>query len=168
MAVINDYVDANLAVAVDKKANALSVARAEGFIGAVTFEVAAADSDASIYRVFKGVNPDLIPIRVEIYNDAITGGSSYDLGLYDSLAEGGLVIDKDIFAATLDMSTAAASGSPKDGLKDVNQADRVKRIYELAGHTLTTKHVSYDIALTANTVGSAAGTITVIAFFVQG
>lgn len=168
MAVENKYVDANLEA--EKKANALSIAAAQPFIGAVTFEVAAADTDASVYRLFKCVDPDLIPIRVEIYNDAITSGSDYDLGLYETLTDGqgGAEIDKNIFADALDMSSAAASGSPKDGLKDVNQADRVKRIYEHAGHTQTTKKIGYDICLTANTVGSAAGTITVIAFFVQG
>lgn len=168
MAVINDYVDSNLAVATGKKANALSVGAAEAHFGAVTFEIAAADSDGSIYRLFKSLDPCLIPISVEIYNDAITGGTDFDLGFYETVEAGGAVIDKDVLKDGADLSSAHASGSALDGLGSVDVADRVKRIFELCGHTLTTRKPGYDMALTANTVGSGAGTVTVIAIFVQG
>jgi hypothetical protein len=168
MAVINDYVDSNLATATNRRANSLAVARTALYVAAVTFEVAAADSDTSIYRLFKGVNPELIPIKIDIFNDAITAGSVYDLGFYESLEAGGAVIDADALMVDGDLSSAHASGSPLSGMKDVDPANLLKRVYELAGHTFATKKTSYDIALTADTVGTGAGTVTVVAYFAQG
>lgn len=168
MAVENKYVDSLLAA--DKLQTPALVKTAGSFVSIATFEVAAADDDGSIYRLFKNLDPELIPIRIEIYNDAITLGTDYDLGLYETLSDGqgGTVVDKDIFYDGADLSSAHASGSPLDGLTTVDIANRTKRLYEHGGHTIITKKQGYDLALTANTVGSAAGTITVIVEFAQG
>ena len=168
MAVEDKYIDSN--VAVDKKTTAAFIHGSEAVIGVATFEVAVADDDGSKYRIFKNMPPDLIPVRIEIYNDAIAGGTDFDLGFYKTLTDGigGGVIDIDKLASTLDMSSAAGRGSPKDGLENVDIDEVRERIYELAGDTLITRELGYDIVLTGNTVGGAAGTISVIAFFVQG
>lgn len=130
-----------------------------------TFEVAAADTDASVYRVFKGLSADLIPVDIKIGNDAITSGSDYDLGLYET--DLGAVVDKDCLADGLDLSSAHARGSELSGLSVIDVANVKKALFELGGHTASTKKASYDLALTANTVGSAAGTISVIATFLR-
>lgn len=52
------------------------------------------------------------------------------------------------------------------GLANVNIANAEKTLAELS--TQTNPDESYDICLTANTVGSGAGTVTVIAKFTQG
>ena len=52
------------------------------------------------------------------------------------------------------------------GLQTVDIANVGKTLAELSGQT--DLDLSYDIALTANTVGTAAGTISVLAKFVQG
>lgn len=168
MAVINDYIDSNLAVAVAKKAPGFALAAAEGFDFICTFEVAAADDDASIYRLVKGIDPNLIPMSLRLACDAITGMTDVDLGFYDSKEEGGLEIDKDILADGINPSSGYSRILALDALVTVDLANAQKRIYELCGHTLTTKRVSYDLCLTANTVGSGAGTITVFGHFVQG
>ena len=164
MAVENKYIDAN--VAAGKRGSGPLVEGGALRAMPFTFEVAAADTDASVYRVMKNVDPTLIPVKFDIFNDAITGGTVYDLGLYES--ELGAVIDADVFAANLDMSSAAAHASPKDGLTTVDVANVQKRIYEHAGHTLLTKKIGYDIAFTADTVGSGAGTISGVLYFAQG
>lgn len=128
-----------------------------------TIEVAAADTDASVYRFFKNLCPNLIPVSITVMCDAITSGTDYDLGFYKTNL--GAVIDKDNLADGLDLSSAS---KVLDGLKDVVIENRGKRLYELAGHTDTTKLAGYDLALTANTVGSAAGTISILACFAQG
>lgn len=139
---------------------------AQPAVAVALLAIAAADDDASVYRVFSDIPGEWIPYRIDIKNEAITGGTDYDLGLYKT--NSGAVIDKDIFASTLDMS-AAASSTPKDGLENVSDlTDLKKKIYEHAGDTLTTKLEGYDIALTANTVGSIAGDILVIGHFIQG
>lgn len=168
MAVENKYVNSNLAS--DKLDTPAIVKVGDSYVGVTTFETAAADDDGSIYRLFKNLDPELIPIRIKIGNDAITSGTDWDLGLYETLSDGqgGTVVDADVFVDGADLSSANASGSLLDGLSAVDVANRAKRLYEHGGHTIKTKRQGYDLALTANTVGSAAGTVTVIALFAQG
>lgn len=127
-----------------------------------TVAVAAADDDGSIYRVFKGVPADLIPLQITIGTTAITGGTDYDLGIYKT--DLGPVGDADIF---MDGQTMATASLVLNGLGALTVANALKPIWELAGDTVETRKASYDIALTANTVGTAAGTILVTAYFAQ-
>ena len=163
MAVINDYVNSNTI----STANKLLSVGAEVIAMCQTFEIAAGDDNGSVYRLFKSLNPDLIPLKIEIRCDAITGGTDFDLGFYTPLENGGAVIDADILMDGQTLASALTT-SPADGLGIVDIANRCKRIYEHCGHTQATKKLGYDLALTANTVGTAAGTVTVIAYFAQG
>jgi hypothetical protein len=131
-----------------------------------TEEIAAADDDGSIYRFFKSVPSNLIPVEITVATDGQTGMSDCDLGLY-KVGVGGAVVEKDILmdGQTLASALTRASGHQL-GLQSVNIADIGKTLAELSGQTKP--DLSYDIALTANTVGSAAGTVTIIATFVQG
>jgi len=168
MAVEDKYVDADLAAG--KLGNPAQISGAELQATNFTFEVAAADDDGSIYRVCKSLNPNLIPIKFEINNDSITVGTDYDLGLYETSTDqgDGLVIDKDVFADGLDMSAAAANGSEKNGLGAVAIENLPRKLSEHAGDTVITKKQGYDIAFTANTVGSSDGTISGRFYFIQG
>lgn len=140
---------------------------ASGLWAAATFEIAAADDDTSVYRVFKGVNPNLIPISIGISCDTITAGTDWDLGLYRT--DLGTVVDADCFMDGQTLATAAKLGvGALNGMAAVDVANVHWRIFEHAGHTVPTKLEAYDIALTANTVGSAAGTVTVVMNFAQG
>jgi len=168
MAVINDYVNAD--VAAGKLAAAAFVSGAQ-VIGVVAIAaIAAADSDGSIYRLFKGLSGDLIPLQIILTNDAITAGTDYDLGFYEASRDGvtGAVIDKDALMDGTDFSSARAEGSGVSGLTataTIPLASAQKKLYEIAGHTISTRKKEYDIALTANTVGSAAGSIVCKALF---
>jgi hypothetical protein len=176
MAVVDKYV--NSSIASNKIINAALVngARVVGMVA--TEETAAADDDGSIYRFFKGVSGNLIPIEIFVYCDAITSGTDYDLGLYNQTSPGGTdgtVIDADVFMDGQTLATAISRGGGTanqneavDGLAAVDIADLQQKIYEHAGHTVNTAKQGYDICLTANTVGSAAGTITIIAIFIEG
>ena len=128
------------------------------------FEIAAADSDGDIYKVAQ-LPANLVPLDMKINNDAITAGTSYDLGLYK---ENGVVADKDLFVAAADLSSAHAAGSELYGLSAV-AIDKVgKKLWELLGLTVNTKEENYILAFTANTVGTAAGTISLRGLFIQG
>jgi hypothetical protein len=105
------------------------------------------------------INANSIITDVKIGNDKITSGTSYDVGFYN--VESGAVVDADELAATLDLSSAHASGSELSAISAVDVANIGKKVYELLGLTASTKAVAYDLCITANTVGSAAGTITV-------
>lgn len=157
MAVENKYVNTN--VAAGKLASAIDTHGSEVFALRETFEVAAADSDASVYRVFKGLEDTLVPLELTIDHDAITGGTDWDVGFYQTNL--GAVIDKDILADGLDLSSAGS----KNGITTVNIADRKKSFYELVSKTVATRLGSMDLCLTGNVVGSAAGTITVTGLF---
>jgi hypothetical protein len=161
MAVEDKYINADIVA--DKKANAAFAQGTNTVSITETFEVAAADDDGSIYRLFKGLNPELIPSSIVVTNDAITAGTDYDIGFYET--DLGPVIDKDALADALDLSSQHVEGSGLSGLVTVDVANVKKKIWELAGHTESTKKLGYDIAFTANTVGTAAGTVSVKATF---
>lgn len=158
-AVINDYV--NALVVSGKRDLGHFVGGSEPGIIVVTFEVAAADSDGSIYRVVKNIHPDIILTNIKLWTDAITSGTSYSLGLYQTLAEGGAIIGTgDQFLSAKDISAGNLHASPIDGMTAVDIANIGNKIFEHAGHTILTKKRGYDLAVTATTVGSAAGTVS--------
>lgn len=137
------------------------------FVASATFEVAALDDDGSIFRVFKNVSPNIIPTWIGISCDAITGGTDWVLGLYKP--ELGAVISANCLMTTQTLATAAPLGQGAlNGLKGLDVANVNQRIFEIAGHTISNKLDSYDIALTANTIGTVAGTVTVVMEFQQG
>lgn len=137
-----------------------------------TFELAAADSDASIFRTFAGLGYNVIPLNIFVANDTITAGTDWDIGLYDTTTSGAVIAGKvNCFADALDLSTAHASLNPKtalDGMKDLAIESYGNRLYEHAGHTSATRRATYDIAMTANTIGSAAGTVAIQLNFALG
>lgn len=164
MAVEDKYVETRTAA--DKLAKAAFSHGAEPIVIVATEEIAAGDDDGSVYRLFKSVPSNYIPVQIDIVCDAITGGTDYDLGLY-KVGIGGAEVDKDVLAdgQTLASALTRATGQQL-GLQTVGKDAVGSTLAELSGQT--NPDTSYDIALTANTVGSAAGTVSVIAIFVQG
>lgn len=123
-----------------------------------TVEVAAADDNASVYRFVRVPSGARIQ-RVELMSDAITGGTSYSAGLYKPASAGGAAVDADFFAAGLDLS--AGNTEPVDvtfnnvmGIENIE-----KRLWDLLGLTAD-PFIEYDICLTGDTVGTAAGTLS--------
>ena len=150
-------------------------------VGMVATEEIAADGDGSIYRFFKGVSGNLIPVYLNIYvDDAVTEAVYTDVGLYEQTppnGSDGAVIDADAFADSLDLATAGGAlrggvdgvtETPADGMASVDIANLTKKIYEHAGHTVNTAKEGYDICLTTNTDAGTGGTVTMIGLFIQG
>ena len=130
------------------------------------FEVAAADSDGSVYRLFK-VNKNMVPVKIEINCDAITGATSYDLGLYETIENGGAAKDDNVFMSGVNLSAGKAMGSEQNGLAAL-PIDKVgDQVYELAGETDDAGSSEYDVAITADTVGTGSGTIAIRAIFAK-
>lgn len=119
-----------------------------------TATVASADNDGDVYRMFT-LPSRAVPLFAIIRNTAITGGTDYDLGVF-SYSAGGAVLDADILIDGRSMATAGTS------LVHLPNAvgDSNKALWELAGLTVDDGRL-IDIALTANTVGTADGTIIV-------
>jgi hypothetical protein len=167
MAVRNEYINA------DTEAGKL-VSSAFGSEGTPvicmvqTFETEAADDAGSIYRLFKNLDPNLIPVKIEIACDAIAGATDMDLGLYENLDDGGAVVDQDILMASVNLSAGYLWAAAKDGLVTVGVEKVGYNLAELVGHTLITRKRGYDLVLTADSEITAAGTISVRAYFIQG
>ena len=164
MAVEDKYVNAD--VVAGKLAKAAHSNGGKLIAMVETFEVAAADDDGSVYRVFKNLPADLIPLKIELFNDAIAAATDYEIGLYET--NSGAAKDIDCLLGTTDINAGNLRGSGVDGLGAVALSDAESMLYELAGDTVTTRLSGYDLAVTANTVGTAAGTITIMAWFLQG
>lgn len=135
----------------------------------VDVAVDAADDDGSVYRLFKNMNPDIVIHDVRRCNGAVTGGTDYDIGIYESEV-GGAAKDADKLADGISMASAIAiwtsvlgSGTNGRAASEINE-----KLHELAGDAATDKLAGYDVALTANTVGSATETIAVQVFFSYG
>lgn len=160
MAVEHKYVDSRLAAG---KIGAALNTYGTGTITAVaTVAVAAADSDGSKYVLFKDVPANLVPVCICVHNTAITAGTDYDIGLYKGNL--GAVVEVDILADGLDLSTARTVATWNNaGLTSIDIANGTQDLATLSAQT--DPDAAYDIVLTANTVGSAAGTVRVTATF---
>jgi hypothetical protein len=129
-----------------------------------TVEVAAADDDTSQYRLFRlPSNAKVLSIR--ILNDAITGGTSYDLGVYRTAKDGGAVVSVGAFGTAIDMSSARTTAFFEGAFEAQDIANIERELWQTAGLTADPS-VQYDIVLTANTVGTAAGTISAIVQYI--
>jgi len=159
MAVVNAYVSTDT--------QNVKQSGAEMVVMVAKVSVLAADSDGSIYRLFK-VNKNLVPVSIDINCSTITGGTVWDLGIYKMLELGGTVKDADVMMANADLSGGKAIGSEQNGLADLGIANIGKQIWELAGETdENDADNNYDIALTADTVGTSDGQIYVRAVFAK-
>lgn len=166
MAVEDKYISTKMAAGL--KDNAAKVSGGKQVTLAFNFEVAAADSDGSVYRLAR-LPANAIPVDFKLFADAITGGTDYDIGLYHENL--GAVVDKDLFADGLDPASGEAITAPLNGLTNLGGADPVaavgKKLWELLGLSKPNRG-GYDLAITANTVGSGAGTISGFFTYILG
>jgi len=123
-----------------------------------TVEVAAADSDNSVYRMCRVPSTARVT-SILVGNDAITSGTAYDIGVYDEAADGGAVIDANEFASGVDLSSALAFTEYLNEAVATEIVDCEKPLWDKLGKT-SDPNLFYDICLTGTTVGSAAGTIS--------
>jgi len=163
LAIEDKYVDSQLAL--DTPTHALLSGGAAEKVICLNFEVAAADDNASLYRVAKGISSDRRLVQAEMVNDAMTSSSDWDFGVYKGLDDGGAVIVKDCFANGVSNTSARAMGSAISLLSAMDQNEWSDEIYKVAGETEGARTFKVDLVLTANAVGSAAGTIGILIEF---
>ncbi len=178
MAVVNKYV--RTLVEAGKLDEAPFVNGANKVSMVASEEFAAGDDAGSIYRFFKGLNPNLIPIDIKIYvDDEVAGADDVNVGLYEMSGDrgDGVAIDDNCFGEDVDLSPAGgalrgggADGTDEwvDGMKTVDIADLTKKLYEHAGHDVTDYTQGYDLVLTCVSECTTGGTVTVVAEFLLG
>jgi hypothetical protein len=131
-----------------------------------TVEVAAADDDNSVYRMVR-LPANAKIVSLEILNDAITAGTVYHLGAYQTSQNGGAVVDLDAFASSIDMTSARTlpfNAMYEAGTGTVGVEDIETLLWQMLG-VASDPMRDYDICFTAATVGSAAGTLSLQALF---
>ena len=132
--------------------------------------ILATDDDTSAYLICQ-LPAGAILLDIVVRNAAITAGDDYDIGLYNSIGFGGDVIDADYFADGLDLSSAHIRGAEISGIAALAVGLGTERVFEHSNTAGTTTFSSgektvYDLVLTGNTVGTAAGAIEIDVSFV--
>ncbi len=178
MAVVNKYVRALVEAGKQEEAPYVNGSKTVGMVASEEF--ASGDDAGSIYRFFKGLNPNLIPIDIMIYaDDAVVGADDVNVGLYEQSGDrgNGAAIDDNCFGDDVDLSPAGgllrgggADGTDEwaDGMKSVDVANLTYKLYEHAGHDVTDYTQGYDLVLTCISECTTGGTVTVVATFLMG
>jgi len=127
-----------------------------------TEEVAAADDDGSVYRLFKAVPVDQVITKLELSNNAITGATDYEIGFYET--DTGAAIDIDILLGTTNISAGTVNTNGLGAVALANRGLSIKDLIEAVVGAGTVTYPTVDVAVTANTAGSGAGTITALMY----
>ena len=132
------------------------------------------ESDGTKYRIFKQLDPNLIPLQIWLASDAISGLTSVDCGLYVS-GIGGAAKSDNCFASAVDIHAGAATffgSTPFNMLGAISHYNLYKRLFEYAGDVLDQpqplRQGGYDLVLTCDTAGTNTGKISVLAQFAIG
>lgn len=131
-----------------------------------TVETAAADDAGSVYRLCRVPSNARIK-SLKIGHDDVTNMTTADVGVYRTAADGGAVVDVDLFATAKDISSASS------GMVDITYqrsnariSDIEKPLWEQLGLSAD-PNVEYDICVTATTNDpTAAKTIALEVEFV--
>jgi hypothetical protein len=155
--------------------------------GPITTSVLAADSDGIIFPVYS-VPSHARVVAVIVGNDAITGGTDYNFGIYNSgdwNSADQAVRDVDIYVDGISMAAArdelidpaqVLAGSIGSMLNVLGQGagaitglQYARQVWEDAGLSAApTPGTMFDLCWTAPTVGSGAGTIRTTILYTVG
>ena len=95
MAVVDTYVNSEVdAVTGTFTGNAIQAQGSGIKVVTATFIPAAGDDDGSVYRLFKDIPSNVVPLRLDVMTDGVTGMDDVDFGIYKT--DKGDVVDKDI------------------------------------------------------------------------
>ena len=163
MAVVNDVIYENSSTSIKK---AVKVGGSDAIFVATTFEVDSGDSSGSTYRIAK-VPSNYVPVKIEINNDAISGLTDVDLGLYLTSEFGGTAKDADLLVDGADLSSAHVIGSELEGMSALDVSKIGDNLASLVSDVVS-EYQAYDLVLTINADAGASGTVSVRAIFVNG
>jgi hypothetical protein len=124
-----------------------------------TIEVAAADDDTSVYRLLRLPSAAVLT-SIKVANDALGTNAAYEIGIFQTAANGGAVVDADEFA-TLAMVSASAWREVLDEAAATDCSKIGKPLWERIGLTADSAR-PYDLVAYGATAGDAAGTISAV------
>lgn len=133
-------------------------------VATATIEIAADDNDGDILAmVHLPSNASVKSIRLSA--DAITGGTSFDVGLYDTLSNGGAAVDVDAYASAVTLASGADDLEVAFEARDIAAVNNF--VWQDAGLS-SDPSKEMAIALTGNTIGTVAGTVTLAVYYTDG
>lgn len=130
-----------------------------GFVG--TLELTAADDIGSTYR-FATVPSNAVMHSLRIYCDDVGNAGDLDIGIYQTTANGGAVVDADVFAAAVDVNAAALNGTDvlnESAVTAWGLEDAEKPLWQALGLS-SDPGIDYDIVATATEAVQTGGTVT--------
>ena len=133
-------------------------------VSVATAAITSGDSVASTYRMFR-VPSNAVMTDLRIYSPDIGTTTISDIGLYDTAAAGGAVVDADFFASALSLKDGALNGT--DVLHEAavfTIANSGKELWDALGLT-TDPHKFYDVALTLTGAADATATVKLVGRF---
>lgn len=101
---------------------------------------------------------------IRLFNDALSGATAVDLGLYE--ADGATAADADVYASAVSLASAGTAGTEL-AFEARDIASVGNRVFEDLGLSDDPNRWLY-LALTGTTFGAAAGTIAVVIEYVDG
>lgn len=166
MAVVNAFVTNNVE---SQAADKCIAARLGGGIKrtvAFNFEVAAADDNASVYRIAKLPGTAIIT-SIRWASDAIAGLTDPSIGVFKPLEVGGDAIDDDCLMASADLNAGVATLTEKFAPAIANIG---KDLLALAGVADADRHkyASVDVGIITDAGVTAAGTIAGFIDYIEG
>jgi hypothetical protein len=131
-----------------------------------TLEIAAADSNDHEYRMCRMHSSWRIS-EITRFNDAITSGTDFNVGLFDIAENGGAVVNENLFADAISLASGSVTGVSEMyesgggiGVEDIEQA-----LWEMLGLS-SDPGKWYDLTYKGVAVGSGSGTLSVRVRFV--
>lgn len=127
-----------------------------------TIEVTNGDSIGSTFRLAR-LRSNWRISSIVVFCDAITSAAA-DIGLYQTAAIGGAVVDADAYASAQSIATASVVGI--QCAFEARNIDKVaNRVWQDAGLSADSQR-DYDLALTLTAAATATGTVSVIVEYV--
>lgn len=143
--------------AVPRTINPVTIAGGRVRSASATVEVTNGDSIASIFRMV--TVPSNARVRtIKLFCDAITSAAA-DIGLYQTTANGGAVLDVDAYATAQTIATANLVGI--ECAFEVRNIDKINnRVWQDGGLTADPAR-DYDICFTLTAAATATGTVSI-------
>jgi hypothetical protein len=134
----------------------LANGRVRAMRGLCTLTTAAAEA-ASTMRFFRVKSNDMIK---ELVLDAgsLGTGCTMDIGLYRTAADGGAVVDADLFASAVAMATVQRATDVTTESGEMTLAEMVMPLWQVLGLTADPQ-IEYDVVGTLAVAATVAGTV---------
>lgn len=125
-----------------------------------TVEMTTADS-GSTYR-FCQVPSNCRISQIMLFADDVGNAGAMDFGIYQTTANGGAVVDADLFASAVDINTAALNGTDitYEAATSTAQIDDIEKALWVQLGLSADPGIFYDIVGTSTTAAGTGGTVS--------